>query len=198
MLYIESASLLRGIYFEDTSFDKEAFYVWAFYLPLYVPTAHVSFTFGKRLAAGRRWRSSATPPEELASVIRDEALPFLLKAETPERFAAEISSIADNPRDPYVFQAKAYSLAKSGNASGAIKGLKQLISVLDEKGLVIPWVDDMRSRGELLLDEINKDAQGAKQLLCDWEVFSRKSLRIFEPTSEPTGHCVMEAPDDGK
>lgn len=187
MLYKESAGLLRGIYFEDSGFDKEAFYVWAFYLPLYVPTTHVSFTFGRRLVAGKRWKLDTTLPGKLASAIRDEALPFLGKAETPERFAEEITSIAENPRDPYVLQANAYSLAKSGNATAASSGLKQLISVLNEMGPSLAWVGEMRGRGERLLGEMEKNISSAKQLLDEWEAGSRKNLRLVEvnPTRQP-------------
>src|SRR5207249_2828862 len=41
--------VLRGICFEPSAFDKRAFYVNVFALPLCVPTRHLYFNFGKRV-----------------------------------------------------------------------------------------------------------------------------------------------------
>ena len=30
--------VLRGLYFEGSDFDRDSFYIWGFFLPMYVPT----------------------------------------------------------------------------------------------------------------------------------------------------------------
>jgi hypothetical protein len=183
MVYsVSSSGLLKGLYFEDSSFDKDAFYVWAFYLPLYVPASHISFTFGKRLASGKRWKmeagKSAAITEELTKAVRDEAVPFFGKADTPERFAKSITEIAGNARDPYVLQGRAYSLVKAGNVSAAVGLLAELIAVLKGMDAKIAWVGEMLGRAEKLLHLVTEDGAAAKQLLVDWEASSRMSLRL--------------------
>jgi len=54
--------VLRGLYFEGSSFDAKSFYLWAFFLPLCVPTKHVSFNLGKRIRGGGGERWSQTIP----------------------------------------------------------------------------------------------------------------------------------------
>jgi len=183
MLYnIPSDGLLRGICFDDSDFDKDAFYVWVFFLPLYVPRSHISLTLGKRLAAGKRWNKTADNlTAELTAAIHDEALPFLGQAETAERFADAITEISKAPRNPHVLQAKAYSFAKLGNNEMAINTLNELIDVLDSnEDAKFAWVRELRDSVEKFLAQIRSNPASAQQQLDEWEAISRKNLRLSD------------------
>jgi len=184
MLYnIPSDGLLKGIYFDGSGFDKNAFYVEVFFLPLYVPTTYVHFNFGKRLVAGTKsWNMTADNlTAELTAAIHDEALPFLGQAETAERFADAITEISKAPRNPHVLQAKAYSFAKLGNYEMAINTLNELIDVLDSnEDAKFAWVRELRDNVERFLAQIRNNPASAQQQLDEWEAISRKNLRLSD------------------
>src|SRR5437870_4144209 len=119
------SNVLRGFYFEDSGFDPSAFYVWAFFLPLYVPATHVSFSFGKRLGegSGKRWTLNDTQlRDDLLGRIREEGLPFLQDVEQPRQAARAIQQLGGGS-DPYHLEAIAYSLAMVDDYLGAKHGL---------------------------------------------------------------------------
>ena len=172
--------LLKGLYIEDSGFDKNAFYLWAFFLPLYVPTQHVSFTFGKRLANGKRWNNvdGEALARELTRAVLDEAIPFLGQADTPQQFAERVERFVENARDPYVARAKAYSLARCGNAQGAVAELRNLNSLLRSMDGMAPWTDVMLNEATAFSARVEADFESAKRMLDFWEAESRQHLRI--------------------
>ncbi len=183
LLYHVSANgLLKGLCFEGSDFDKDAFYLEAFFLPLYVPQGCISFAFGDRLSKGKRWKmeegKSAAIEAELIKAVCDEAIPFFAKADTPEGFARLIPEIHPNPRDPYVLQGRAYSWAKVGNVSVATGLLKELIEVLTGTSPQYDWMIEMAARAEKLSRLLTEDPAAAKQLLIEWESLSRKNLKL--------------------
>ena len=58
-------SVLRGFHFETSGFTRGVFYLWAYFLPLFVPTKNVHFTLGHRLGKGHRWRTGEPDLEAL-------------------------------------------------------------------------------------------------------------------------------------
>jgi hypothetical protein len=142
-----------------------------------VPTEYLSFTFGKRLANGKRWSyDNEHLFSEFEQVIKEEAVPFLNQADTSKQFAERMERIAEDARDPYVLQAKAYSLAQAGDASGAAVELRKLLAVLRSMDGTAPWTDDMMDRAAIFLKVIEEDRESVKRLLCDWESKSRGHL----------------------
>ncbi len=181
LLYaVGTGGLLKGLYVEDSGFDKNSFYLWAFFLPLYVPTQHVSFTFGKRLVNGKSWSSGNDEAlvRELTRAVGDEAIPFLGQSDTPQQFAERVERLAENARDPYVARAKAYSLVRCGNAQGAVAELRNLISLLRSLDGMAPWTDVMLNEATNLLARVETDFELAKGMLDEWETESRQHLRI--------------------
>src|ERR1022692_1005569 len=84
MLLHPLGSLLRGICFERSGFDKHAFYPNVFVMPLCVPTPHVTLNFGFRLRDQRGmdgW-DIETPgvAGELLASIKAEAVPLQSRA----------------------------------------------------------------------------------------------------------------------
>jgi hypothetical protein len=169
---------LRGLYFEGSDFDKESFCVWAFFVPLYVPTRHVSFTFGKRLAelgGGTRWKASATNlTTELGAAVKREALPFLSGINSPRAIARAAMSV-EGRQNPYVQEALAYSLARAGDIDEAVGALDQLISLLDGK---LSWQRDMADRAQVLKDRLVANPSEAQQQLEAWQEESVSNLGL--------------------
>ena len=171
--------VLRGFYFEDSGFDPSAFYVWAFFLPLYIPTTHVSFSFGKRLGegSGKRWNlNDAQLREELLGCVQQEGLPFLHELGQPRQVATAIQQLGGES-DPYRLEAIAYSLAMADEYVGAQLALDRLVTALDVK---VGWQAEMVERAQELGKNLNNDPQGAKQLLAEWERTTKKNLGIWE------------------
>jgi hypothetical protein len=177
MLYRESNSLLKCIYFDGSDYEKRAFYVWMLFLPLYIPTNNIYFTFGKRVAGGTRWMLEDNI-HDLFESIRNEAIPFFEIANTPKQFAEQVVFITGNPRDPYVIQAEAYSHLKSGNYAAAGSLLKRLIMILDCIEPKPDWIHEMLARNLRVLDGIDNNIEHIQQLLKNWEEISRVKLHL--------------------
>jgi hypothetical protein len=178
MLYASPLNhVLRGFYFEDSGFDPSAFYVWAFFLPLYVPTTHVSFSFGKRLgeASGKRWNlGDSQLRDELLACIQRDGLPFLEGVKEPDDVATAIHRLGADS-DPYKLEAIAYSLAMADDVAAAQQALEHLAKVLDRK---IGWQAEMIDRAVQLAWQMNSDPRQAKQQLSEWEQTTVKNLGI--------------------
>ncbi len=178
MLFANPLShVLRGFYFEGSGFDPSVFYVWAFFLPLYVSTTHVSFSFGKRLGegSGKRWNlNDAKLREELLGCIQREGLPFLNELGQPREVATAIRQLGGEV-DPYRLEAVAYSLAMADDYVGARQSLDRLIKVVDGK---IAWQAEMMERAKRLCEMLKADPQRAKQLLAEFEAASVSTLGL--------------------
>ena len=109
---------LRGICFESHGYEKTSFYVWAFFLPLFVPVEHVSFEFGKRL--GRQPWDSGTPTliQDLGDALQ-EALPRVVPIKTPRDVVR--AAVALNSQNVHVQQM----------SQGARETLQRLLVRLD-------------------------------------------------------------------
>jgi hypothetical protein len=165
--------LLRGLYFEESGLDKEGFYVWVFALPLFIPTSHVSFTFGERLAKGKRWKLDKEL-SGLDEVIRTEAVPFLGNTESVTEFIKLAEKL--NGSDPYVLQALAYSYLKLSRQSEALKAIDSLLATL-ELLQAKDWAKKMKVEVLDLKTRVLRKGSVEKNLL-DWEMFSKENLHI--------------------
>lgn len=163
--------ILRGVYLEDSS-DSASVYVWAFVQPLYTPASTVVFAFGKRLGGpSKTWSTGDT--DGLATVVRDEAVPFFNPVSSPEAFASW--GFLDGRDDPYVREAKAYSLVASGRFSEGAQALRELASSLSGGTL---WMIEMRKRAEHLAGLAETNPTAAHELLAMWESETISALRI--------------------
>ena len=172
MVLIPVKSVLRGIYFESSSFDTKSFYVWVFFLPLFVPTTNVRFNLGKRIrvsSGGDRWSTDMSNlTENLALAIEKEALPFLHDIESTLDIVKVLEK-TQTPNDPYVRQAIAYSWAKAEDRSKAIGELDRLEQLLDVK---VEWQRVM-----------HESAKGLKAKLMENEMIVRNQLEFWESES---------------
>lgn len=161
--------VLRGIYFEGSSFDAKSFYAWAFFLPLFVPTGHVSFNLGRRLRSpvgGDRW-STEMPNliDDLVAAIERDALPLLSDLESPVNIAQAAEKF-QTPSDPYVQEAIAYAWARAGDIGRANVALEKLTRLLDPK---VAWQRPIGERADWLKASLLNDPAEAQAQLEAWE-----------------------------
>jgi hypothetical protein len=169
--------ILRGIYFEDSGFDKLAFYVWVFVQPLYVPAKNVTFNLGKRIGggSGKRWRlDESNIAEKIVAAIEEEGLSLLESTGTPEGLCSWIDSLPAY-NDPYVRQAKAYSLAAAHRLKEAFAEFKELRISLNSS---VPWMAEMSSRAASLSELLESDPSrvDAELLKCRSETAANLGL----------------------
>ena len=170
-------AILRAIYFEGSSFDKRSFYVWAFFLPLFVPTTHLSFTLGVRLRqrlGGDRWNADdLNLVADIDDAIRTQALPFLNKAESPR----DLPLVADllGANNLYVQEAIAYCLAWAGETIKAIQRLDRLTELLDTR---ISWQAEMERNAQVLKKKLLKSPVDAQEQLDTWERETKSNLDL--------------------
>jgi len=169
---------LLGLCFEGSSFDRKSFYVWTFFLPLFVPTKHVSFNFGKRLrepSGGDRWNADAPNLiADLAAAVEREALPFLSGIKSTEDIAKAAATAFQKSGGPYAQQAIAYAWARSGEVTRASEELNRLVRLLDLK---IPWQREMAERAETLKVKLANPADAQRQLEA-WEAETLQNLGL--------------------
>ncbi len=172
--------VLRGLYFEGSSFDKKSFYVWAFILPLFVPTKQVTFNLGKRLrtpSGGDRWNTD-TPNmlEELDAAVKRQALPFLSAIESPNDIV-NVAAEFQGTGDPYVQQAIAYAWIRGGQVSRASEELQRLRRSLD---MNVAWQREIAERAERLRTMLLSDPAAAQRQMDVWEAETVHNLGLKE------------------
>ncbi len=182
--------LLRGFAFEGSGFDQSAFNVWAFVKPLYVPSTHVTFTFGGRLGTlqggqERWWRLSENNEHEVMSevlaAIGDEGLPFLKQLESPADLAHKGGAVTHAPDNIRVMEAVAYSSILAGEYHDALETLDRLpkiVAQMDPK--LSAWPREIAERAGRVRDALVHDPRGALALLDEWEAQTLRHLRLAE------------------
>ena len=169
--------ILRAFYFDDSSFNKDAFYVWAFVQPLYVPATTIGFNIGKRLLnrAGERWNTQQFDiQDELFAVVVGEGMSFLETFKTPMNLVKRIREMPA-ATDPYVMQAYAYSLIAASRADEAKAALTRMVERFDVK---ISWMAEMVSRANSLIELLSHDPRSAYEQLSTWQQETAINLGI--------------------
>ncbi len=165
--------ILKGFYFEGSSFSSDVFFLWVFFLPLYVPCSHVSFNLGKRL--GSQWDAKADNlRENLREVIKKDGLSMLEKVNSPDTLAKFAPKVGHSD-DPYLCESVYYSYVIDGDIKSAAKAYKKLCSTLSPS---IEWQKDMLGRANTLQSAMNQDLGEAKRILIEWEKESVSALKL--------------------
>jgi len=170
--------MVRGLCFESSSHDKDAFYIWMFYMALYVPADSIHFTFGDRLTdstGSDRW--DATMPklvEELRAAVQQQAIPFLAGIDTPLEIAQR-AAVSCDLTDPHVCEAMALSFARAGQIDRAISALQELIKVMR---LDFDWERELHARAKAFLLLLQNDADKAQKQLDAWEAETIRDCKL--------------------
>jgi hypothetical protein len=169
--------ILRAIYFEGSSFDRRSFYIWAFFLPLFVPATHISFTLGIRIRlplGGDRWNVDALNlVADINDALHSQALPFLDKVGSPQDAVLMAKSLETN--NPYVQEAIAYCLARTGEVGEATQRLDRLTAMLDTK---ISWQAEMIRNAQVLKTKLLNTPLDARKQLDAWETETTRNLGL--------------------
>jgi hypothetical protein len=176
--------LLRGFYFDSSAFNADAFQVEAFVQPLYVPSDHIFFLFGKRLngRCGQGWTmdrqdEGGIMADVLAS-IKEQGLPFLAPLQTPRDLARNFPLVGGRAKSPNAAEAVAYSFILAHEHSEAHLALHRLRAILTAADLTIPWLAEMLKRSELVRERLERDPEQAIELLEEWNEQTRGHLRL--------------------
>lgn len=179
MAIVPIGQVFRGLYFEGSDFDAQSFYINAFWLPLYVPTKHIHFNFGKRLRDNRgadRWNSDSPQLlDDLAAAIRRDALPLFDKVESLQGVVEVTRQAAVVSKDPYVHQALSYALAMAGEGTEAVRAIDVLLGLLNP---AVPWQAQFAARANLLKEKIADGTEEAGTMLEGWRAESIRSLGL--------------------
>ena len=166
---------LRGLCFERTD-DPRRFYVWAFFMPLFIPEKYINFNFGIRVGGwSHSWNADAPDlVHELGSALKREALPFLSPIESLHDVAQAAASkrVAQNPHYQRVF---AYTLARAGDTGKAISALDELIRSID---LQVSWQREMAHEAEALKSMLLTNPDDGQRQLEAWEAESVRNLGL--------------------
>jgi len=171
--------VLKGFCGDDSGLNKEQFTVWAFMLPLYVPTDHVHFNMGFRLTQENgceKWWNIVDPDlrDELLVCIETQGLPYFDKVKEPKDVATAIQKLTTQ-FSPYDLEAVAYSQLMAREFDSAGSALERLISSINS---TIAWQARMADRAEFLLRKLNLNPQLAIQQLHEWELATLQNLGL--------------------
>jgi hypothetical protein len=180
LLFMPPDHLLRGFCCDGSGFDRTAFTVYVFALPLYVPTTHVHFLFGHRLKDDRGcdiwWDiNDSKCAEDLLARIQRQGIPFLDRIDSPARLA-EIAKELPAVQAPRKWETIAYSSLMMDDYAVTRDSLDRLLAMLDT---TVPWQAEMMERGVQLKQKLCNDRSEAKQLLEQWERDSLRSLGLL-------------------
>jgi hypothetical protein len=180
MLMKPLGEILRGFHFEPSSFSNTQFYVTAFFLPLYVPTKQIHFTFGHRIGATtKRWTAGQPHLENtLASEMRRE-MPFLEHLATPKDVASALYPFTKPNQNGYVnphsYEALAYTLLRAGETEHAMQVIDTL---LRNTSPTIGWEKEIALRVLSIRDLFRGDPAKVERQLTVWQAATLNDLGL--------------------
>ncbi|MGA1981172.1 MAG: hypothetical protein ABSG84_01755 [Acidobacteriaceae bacterium] len=168
--------LLRGILFDSSDFSKTKFYVYAFLMPLFVPSKNLTLSFGDRLRVDKKFDcwdlNNADTAAKLRNAIETQGLPFLNSLGTVTDF---ISYLRDKGPMTHSLEALAYSLAWEGLALEAASVFDQIPPRLEPN---IPWQKELRDRAIECATQLLSTPVLAIDHLKDVESTTRNNLGL--------------------
>lgn len=170
---------LRGFHWEPSAFSKTDFYVTVFFLPLYVPTKHLHFTFGHRVGRNRRWCSGSLDLERSLGLEMQKEVPFLNSLKTAKEVAKALEPLT-KPNEagivnPHCYEAFAYSLVQAGEIAAASNAIDKLLSNVN---LAVGWESEIASRAQQIRNAILKHPENAQELMAVWESETIRNLKL--------------------
>lgn len=168
--------LLCAVHFDPSGWDKDAFYLSRFIMPMCVPEDYLHLTFGNRIRRlGERDDWSLTRPNLVPDLLRDihtYALPFFARAHS---YRAAVDVIANYASNPHAKTAMAFLLARIGDREGAIRWIDDLVLKLRvEHDWQRELVRLVTSFKKLLIE----DPEAAHRQLLTWEDYTLKQLKL--------------------
>jgi hypothetical protein len=176
---------LRGFHWEPSAFSKRDFYVNMFFLPLYVPTKHLHFTFGHRVGGSKRWSADSRGLENALSSEMQKEVPFLNSLETTKEVAKALEPLTKPNKvgyvNPHCYEAFAYALVQAGEMTAARDAINTL---LNKVNLTVDWESEIASRAQLIRDKILDKPEKARELLAAWNSETIRNLKLETLSSD--------------
>lgn len=201
-LYATPVSLIwRAFHFQVSYTQKEAFTVWMFAQPLYVPADRPVTDIGESL--GRSWyhrnrwwtvqlgdaQSEQQVMDEVLRLIQKVGLPFLERLQTPADIIWWIQKKSDDRDAPYSQEILAYSYILEGDYRRARRIIDRLIPELQYEieesspthRTLVQWIyEPTIDRLTQVKDLLEQSPDLAVQRLYAWRHWSLKQLRLEE------------------
>jgi hypothetical protein len=170
---------LRGFHWEASAFSRKDFYVSVFFLPLYVPTKHFHFTFGRRVGQNKRWTAESAALEGALSSEMQKDVPFLSSLKTAKDVAKALEPLT-KPNEagyvnPHCYEALAYARVRAGETTAAEDVIDTLLTKAD---LTVDWESEIASRAQLIRGKLLEKPEKARELLAAWESETIRNLRL--------------------
>jgi len=178
---------LRGFHWEPSGFSKKEFYVNVFFLPLYIPTKQLHFTFGHRVGSTKRWSADQSDLETALSLEMQKEISFLMALETARDVAKALEPLTKPIQNGYVnphcAEAFAYALLRAGETTGAMGAIDRLLKKVNP---AVAWENQIASRARLIRDKLLRNPQEAQEQLAAWQAETIHDLGL-ETLSHRTG-----------
>lgn len=179
--------LLRCFNRETTSWGASA--VYALVQPLYVPGRGLIGTYSVGLGGrgdesrGTKWHLDegdlATHGTQMGRLVRNEGLAFLDRVATLTGFAGLIEQkLADNPRDPHLWEDLAYTRLLAGEVDAAADALAKGTVTAAARRDPPPWQLELAQRLATIRDDLDDDPAVAQQRLRGWATEQAGRLKL--------------------
>lgn len=169
---------IRGLCFES-SYRKENFYLWRFYVPAFVPRDHISLSYGRRLRGLRGELWDAHDPAELAAlpeVLRDQARSWLDGLATLQGMTDDLARLRrERPHSNHLLQDLAHTYAYRGNCTAAVELLSEIPARSDPN---VPWQHALAERARTRAREWSAYPERARAQLDAWKLGTLEALKL--------------------
>lgn len=176
--------LLQAMAVESSGFSATKFCLWAFVLPLYIPTTYIHYTYGARLGAlgGRSeiWWDTTDPnwQEDATRKVSEEARPFFDTTRGPTGLSKYIEThLADQmDTDLRVIEVLGYSRALAGDLRSATAAVTK--AKRSAQRLTMPWAKDVLTRLDAYEHAALQGEDEVRMLLATWRESSIRKLHL--------------------
>lgn len=182
--------ILQGFAIQTSYMNKEAFTVWVFSQPLYVPQDTIVLSIGGRLPwllSGRDiwwiWKPEDDKREEVVMQdvlyhMQKVGLPFLERTRTPSDVIRWLDKEYSNPEDSHRHEIEAYSRILIGDYRQAAHILARLSPHLLSNREEYPWMSEMAERVKKMQELLQASPDHAVRQLYEWRVWTLRALRL--------------------
>lgn len=182
--------ILQGFAIQTSYMSKEAFTVWVFSQPLYVPEDVIVLSMGGRLPwllRGRDiwwiWNPEDDKREEVVMQdvlyhMQKVGLPFLESTRTPSDIIRWIKKKSSNPEDSHWHEIEAYSRILIGDYRRATRILEKLYPHLLSDKEEYPWMGEMAERVKKMLELLQTSPDQGVRQLYEWRAWTLRALRL--------------------
>lgn len=175
--------VLRGFTFESSTYTKEDFYFWWFFMPICIPINHLTMGNGGRLNAPgghTGWRTDMPDlPEKLLAAMIPKALPLLQSIHSIQDTIEAIYTHRGTRliTDINILDDIACLQILDGRFDSALVTLDAIVA--KEQGTDRrQWILDIVERMKGLRSKLQEDPQLAVDQVKSWQDYTFKSLKL--------------------